>query len=128
MIGVNVWWVHLAQWNIPSATVLTLGHKVVLNYYIVNEGCGGLLFKSRMRPVFWDSVVDSWSLTFSTSSGWTRSYKVVLNRSACKMQQKCCWTDVNIINRFYIALFLIKRNKEKDQKMRIRKSQGEKII
>ena len=30
MIGVNVWWVHLAPQNIPSAIVLTLGNKVVL--------------------------------------------------------------------------------------------------
>ena len=30
MIGVNVWWVYLVPQNIPSATVLTLGNKVVL--------------------------------------------------------------------------------------------------
>ena len=31
MIGVNVWWVHLAPQNIPRAvSVLTLGNKVVL--------------------------------------------------------------------------------------------------
>ena len=35
------------------------------------------LFKSSIRPQFWDSFIISCSLSFSVSSGWTKSYKLL---------------------------------------------------
>ena len=49
------------------------------------------LFRSRMRPVFCDSVVDSCSRSFSTSSGWINSYRLVPYQSFWKNQNVYIW-------------------------------------
>ena len=59
MIGVNVWWVYLAPWNIPRAiSVLTLGNNVI-SYCIMDWiGYGKNSFLSwRFRKCV---ILDSW--------------------------------------------------------------------